>query len=277
MSVIKKKRKAHFLSEQIDHDQHNWHILFPSRSAAWEAQKSIKIIAGYNIKIGLAESSVVKDYVDVFIKDAGSAPPLTYDFLTPKTSEDLVVVKRKRTNKSKQPDSQPKKKKIIIQDKGKKVIEANNKSNSTSSSISSSNGEEKTEEKAEEKAVEQEEEEEANNISDVDEVTMDALLENVDEVDEEEEAWLNEPEVEIELNKEWDPFYQTKDTEDLKFLRIALIERVHADLKQGTKVIFMKEEFTMTHYKIRIIRTVKRGRGSNIISVSQDKSLLSNS
>lgn len=209
----------------------------------------------------------------MFIKDAGSAPPLTYDFLTPKTSEDLVVVKRKRTSKSKQSDSQPKKKKIIIQDKGKKVIEANNKSNSTSSSISSSNGEEK----AEENAVEQEEEEEANNISDVDEVTMDALLENVDEVDEEEEAWLNEPEVEIELNKEWDPFYQTKDTEDLKFLRIALIERVHADLKQGTKVMFMKEEFTMTHYKIRIIRTVKRGRGSNIISVSQDKSLLSNS
>jgi hypothetical protein len=219
----------------------------------------------------------VKDYVDVFIKDAGSAPPLTYDFLTPKTSEDLVVVKRKRTNKLKQSDSQPKKKKIIIQDKEKKVIEANNKSSSTSSSISSSNGQEKTEEKAEENVVEQEEEEEeANNISDVDEVTMDALLENVDEVDEEEEAWLNEPEVEIELNKEWDPFYQTKDTEDLKFLRVALIERVHADLKQGTKVMFMKEEFTMTYYKIRIIRTIKRGRGSNIISVSQDKSLLSN-
>ncbi|KAG1455305.1 hypothetical protein G6F46_008203 [Rhizopus delemar] len=233
-----KNALAPYHYKKIDHDQHNWHILFPSRSAAWEAQKSIKIIAGYNIKIGLAESSVVKDYVDVFIKDAGSAPPLTYDFLTPKTSEDLVVVKRKRTNKSKQSDSQPKKKKIIIQDKGKKVIEANNKSNRTSSSISSSNGEEK----AEENAVEQEEEEEANNISDVDEVTMDALLENVDEVDEEEEAWLNEPEVEIELNKEWDPFYQTKDTEDLKFLRIALIERVHADLKQELLEPLKEEE-----------------------------------
>ncbi|KAG0997401.1 hypothetical protein G6F28_002929 [Rhizopus arrhizus] len=238
-----KNALAPYHYKKIDHDQHNWHILFPSRSAAWEAQKSIKIIAGYNIKIGLAESSVVKDYVDVFIKDAGSAPPLTYDFLTPKTSEDLVVVKRKRTNKLKQSDSQPKKKKIIIQDKEKKVIEANNKSSSTSSSISSSNGEEKTEEKAEENVVEQEEEEEeADNISDVDEVTMDALLESVDEVDEEEEAWLNETEVEIELNKEWDPFYQTKDTEDLKFLRVALIERVHADLKQELLEPLKEEE-----------------------------------
>ncbi|KAI9283201.1 hypothetical protein BY458DRAFT_495749 [Sporodiniella umbellata] len=61
--------------------------------------------------------------------------------------------------------------------------------------------------------------------SDIDDL-IDTLLEHVDD---EEEEWINGMDVEFE--NEWNPFGQTKDAEDLKFLQIAMIEKVEPELR----------------------------------------------
>lgn len=65
-----------------------------------------------------------------------------------------------------------------------------------------------------------------------DQSLINRILQEIDESDEDEIG--SEPEETIELNREWDPFYQTKDVEDLEFLRIALMEKT--DLSDPDKI-----------------------------------------
>ncbi|CEG74279.1 hypothetical protein RMATCC62417_09516 [Rhizopus microsporus] len=234
----------------IYHDDHDWYILFPSKSTALEAQKCVKTITGYSVDIRIEPetSSLIKDYVDLFIKDAGSAPLPTCDFLAPSTTTEATPLKietqnkRKRNSNSKLADP-PSKKKRSLDDSEKapvsvseNILNNNTSSSSISSSISSSSSSSSSSNSSNSSNNHSnvggsnnddtdEDDEEASTTSDLDEMTMEELLENIDQVDEEEELWLNEPIQEIELDKDWDPFYQTKDTEDLKYLRIALIEK----------------------------------------------------
>lgn len=64
---------------------------------------------------------------------------------------------------------------------------------------------------------------------------LNKLLEDIDEPDLEEEQW-SKPEPKIDLIKEWDPFCQTKDVEDLEYLRVALIEKVDINVKNTGKL-----------------------------------------
>jgi hypothetical protein len=59
-----------------------------------------------------------------------------------------------------------------------------------------------------------------------DQALLDKILMDVGQPDPEVEAWLTNDEEMVTLNKEWDPFYQTKDVEDLEYLRVALVEKV---------------------------------------------------
>jgi hypothetical protein len=201
---------------------------------------------GYSVDIRIEpeKSSLIKDYVDLFIKDAGSAPLPTCDFLTPSSTAEAIPLKietqnkRKRNSNSKLADPPSKKKKSLDDSEkapvgvSENILNNNTSSSSISSSSSSSNNYSNVGGSNNDDT--DEDDEEASATSDLDEVTMEELLENIDQVDEEEELWLNEPIQEIELDKDWDPFYQTRDTEDLKYLRIALIEKVQSGLKQGT-------------------------------------------
>lgn len=54
---------------------------------------------------------------------------------------------------------------------------------------------------------------------------LEKLLQDAEYPDEEEEEWNQDPSI-IDLDKEWDPFCQTKDVEDLDYLRVAVIEKV---------------------------------------------------
>lgn len=58
-----------------------------------------------------------------------------------------------------------------------------------------------------------------------DQTMLQDMLDHIDDRDREEELW-SQPEPTIELNKEWDPLYQTKDVEDLEYLQVAIIEKV---------------------------------------------------
>jgi hypothetical protein len=72
------------------------------------------------------------------------------------------------------------------------------------------------------------EDEEKNSIatrSEFDQETLEKILRDVDIIDKEEEEWYKDEPM-VELNKEWDPFCQTRDVEDLEYLRVALIEKV---------------------------------------------------
>ncbi|ORE17999.1 hypothetical protein BCV71DRAFT_286187 [Rhizopus microsporus] len=242
----------------IYHDDHDWHILFPSKSTALEAQKCVKTITGYSVDIRIEPetSSLIKDYVDLFIKDAGSAPLPTCDFLAPSSTAEAIPLKietqnkRKRNSNSKLADPPSKKKKSLDDSEkapvgvSENILNNNTSSSSISSSNSSSNNSSNNHSNVggSNNDDTDEDDDEASTTSDLDEMTMEELLENIDQVDEEEELWLNEPIQEIELDKDWDPFYQTKDTEDLKYLRIALIEKVQSGLKQELLDSLKKED-----------------------------------
>lgn len=58
-----------------------------------------------------------------------------------------------------------------------------------------------------------------------DQTLLHDMLNHIDDPDREEELWSH-PEPTIDLNKEWDPLYQTKDVEDLEYLQVAIIEKV---------------------------------------------------
>lgn len=71
----------------------------------------------------------------------------------------------------------------------------------------------------------QKEDEKRHTYQEFEQATLEKILKDVDKPDMEEELW-SKPEPEVELSKEWDPFCQTKDVEDLEYLRVALIEKV---------------------------------------------------
>ncbi|CAO3683984.1 unnamed protein product [Rhizopus stolonifer] len=192
---------------------------------------------GYGIRIEIVQETkpfVVKEYVNAFIKDAGTAPPLTYDFLTPPKTQ-----KRKRATKPKQAP--------------KKKIKAGKKAPQSSEPLIPA--QEPVEEmkavqvKPVEKSVEEinsmedimgsfssvsslsSEEEIYSDLSEVEEFTMEKLLENLDSLDcldEEEEEWLREPLYKTKFDNEWDPLEQINDIEDLKFLRLAVKEKYNS-------------------------------------------------
>lgn len=79
--------------------------------------------------------------------------------------------------------------------------------------------------------------------SDFEQKALEKLLQDVEFPDEEEEEWNQDVKV-IELDKEWDPFCQTKDVEDLDYLRVAVIEKVdhHVNtISTGTSFILALE------------------------------------
>lgn len=61
--------------------------------------------------------------------------------------------------------------------------------------------------------------------SDLEQKELEKLLQDAEYPDEEEEEWNQDPNI-IDLDKDWDPFCQTKDVEDLDYLRVAVIEKV---------------------------------------------------
>lgn len=71
-----------------------------------------------------------------------------------------------------------------------------------------------------------------------DQAFLNKVLTDVGQVDPEVEAWLNDKDptsTTVTLNKEWDPFSQIKDVEDLEYLRVVLIEKAPeaTDLTHG--------------------------------------------
>jgi hypothetical protein len=77
-----------------------------------------------------------------------------------------------------------------------------------------------------------------------DQALLDKILIEVGQPDPEVEAWFIEarqgPST-VTLNKEWDPLCQTKDVEDLEYLRVALIEKVQDTTTHGKFLIVFKQ------------------------------------
>jgi hypothetical protein len=113
-----------------------------------------------------------------------------------------------------------------------------------------------------------------------DQATLEKMLQDVDEPDKEEELWNQYEEPTVELSKEFDPFCQTKDVEDLEYLRVAIIEKVDpsnantfnngmCNIEKSERVSYMdKLIFTFSTRKTRTKRKEN-------VSISKNKMLLS--
>lgn len=98
-----------------------------------------------------------------------------------------------------------------------------------------------------------------------------SMLQDIDTPDPEEELW-NQFEPPVELSKEWDPFCQTKDVEDLEYLRVALIEKIDPNTNNAGKT---KKKKSIIYY-IKTNRLVSIFiRGKSYITISKNKRISS--
>ncbi|CAO3700226.1 unnamed protein product [Rhizopus stolonifer] len=73
---------------------------------------------------------------------------------------------------------------------------------------------------------------------DIDQLLDILLQEEQDELDDNEDS-------DVELKNEWNPIYQTKDIEDLKFLQIAMVEKVNPSLRKELMEDLDKEDIAL--------------------------------